>query len=110
MTGNEYQELAKRTISSDMYLNEVEYHALHGLAAEVGELHGLYQKDFQGHGFNADHAKRELGDILWFVAEYCTSMGWTLEEVMEENIKKLKKRYPEGFSADKSLHRKKGDI
>lgn len=110
MTGNEYQELAKRTISDEMYLNEVEYHALHGLASEIGELHGLYQKEFQGHGFNEDHAMKEICDILWFVAEYCTSKGWDLEDVMEKNIEKLKKRYPEGFSAEKSLHRKKGDI
>ena len=54
--------------------------------------------------------KKELGDILWMIAEFCTAHGWKLEDVMHLNIIKLKARYPEGFSGEKSLHRKTGDI
>lgn len=110
MTGNEYQKLASRTIGSDMTNIQKEHHALHGMAGEIGELHSLYQKIYQGHGFDSDHAKKELGDLLWFAAEYCTAMEWDMEEVMELNIEKLNARYPEGFSAEKSLNRKEGDI
>jgi NTP pyrophosphatase (non-canonical NTP hydrolase) len=53
---------------------------------------------------------KELGDLLWFVAEYCTACDITLEDVAKANIEKLKARYPEGFETDKSLHRKEGDI
>lgn len=108
MTGNEYQELAKRTMSCECGM--AENHALHGLVGEIGELHSLYQKIYQGHPFDEEHAKKELGDILWFIAEYCTAMSWKLEDVMKMNIDKLIARYPDGFEKEKSLHRKKGDI
>lgn len=110
MTGNEYQELAERTINRDLTNRGREMHALHGMVGEIGELHSLYQKVYQGHSLDEDHAKKELGDLLWFVAEYCTALGWELEDVMMTNINKLKARYPEGFSEDKSLHRADGDI
>jgi len=110
MTGNEYQHLAARTIGANMNAVKQEKHALHGMVGEIGELHSLYQKKYQGHAFDEEHAKKELGDLLWFVAEYCTSMGWTLEDVMQLNIDKLIARYPEGFQAERSLHRAVGDI
>ena len=110
MTGNEYQKLASRTIGKNMCPSDQEGHALHGMVSEIGELHGLYQKIFQGHGFDATHAMKELGDLLWFIAEYCTAFGWALEDVMQLNIDKLIARYPEGFSEERSLHRAAGDI
>lgn len=110
MKANKYQELAARTINPRLYDYEIEQHAIHGLAGEVGELHSIYQKCYQGHDFDEEHAKKELGDLLWFVAEYCTAMNWELEEVMELNIEKLIKRYPDGFEDVKSINREKGDI
>lgn len=110
MKANEYQELAARTINPRLYDYEIEQHAIHGLAGEVGELHSIYQKCYQGHDFDEEHAKKELGDLLWFIAEYCTAMNWELEEVMELNIEKLMKRYPDGFEDVKSMNREKGDI
>lgn len=108
LTGNKYQELAERTMSCECGMAEM--HALHGMASEVGELHSMYQKVYQGHEFDEEHAKKEVGDILWFISEYCTAMGWQLEDVMKMNIEKLKARYPEGFEAERSLHRAEGDI
>lgn len=110
MTANRYQQLASRTIDKNANFIEQEYHALYGMASEVGELHGIYQKTFQGHEFDIRHAMSEVGDLLWFIAEYCTSHGWRLEDVMEMNIQKLKARYPEGFDSERSLHRQEGDI
>lgn len=110
MRGNHYQELAARTINSQLYDYEMEMHALHGMVGEIGELNSLYQKAFQGHEFDELHAKKELGDLLWFIAEYCTAMNWNLDDVMELNINKLKARYPDGFKSEQSLNRKEGDI
>lgn len=110
ITGNEYQRLAARTIRKDMPWTDGEMHALHGMVGEIGELHSLYQKVYQGHCFCDDHAMKELGDLMWFIAEYCTINGWDLEDVMQRNIDKLIARYPEGFEAEKSLHRAEGDI
>lgn len=110
MTGNEYQRLASRTIPNEFEDIEKEFHALHGMVGEIGELHSIYQKVYQGHDFSEEHAKKEVGDLLWFIAEYCTAHYWSLEEVMELNIDKLRARYPEGFDVEHSLHRKEGDI
>ena len=110
MTGNEFQELAGRTINKDLSLRDLEEHALFGMAGELGELLSLYQKVFQGHDLNVKHAKKELGDLMWFIAEYCTVQGWKLDDIMQMNIDKLKARYPEGFKVENSLHRKDGDI
>lgn len=105
-----YQELAARTINKELTPTQMEYHALHGMVGEIGEIHSLYQKMYQGHELDVEHLKKELGDLLWFIAEYCTSRGWELEEIMLMNIYKLKARFPQGFEVDKSLHRKEGDI
>ena len=111
MTGNEYQRLAERTIDKKLLPKEIEYHALHGIVGEVGELHSIYQKRYQGHlPTDWNHVQLELGDLLWFIAEYCTVMGWNLEDIMQMNIDKLKARYPEGFDVEHSLYRAKGDI
>lgn len=110
MTANEYQKLAARTINPDLTPTGQEKHALFGLCGEVGELQSLYQKTYQGHTFDPEHAKKELGDLLWFIAEYCTGYGWNLEDVMRLNIDKLRARYPEGFDEEHSLHRAANDI
>lgn len=110
MKANEYQHLAARTMNPALNFEETSRHALHGMCAEVGEIHGLYQKFYQGHEMDAEHVKKEVGDLLWFVAEFCTANGWKLDDVFQGNIDKLKARYPEGFDADHSLHRAAGDV
>lgn len=110
MTGNEYQVFAARTINQNLCTLSKEKHALYGMVGEIGEIHGLYQKIYQGHEFDDEHAKKELGDLMWFIAEYCTARGWNLDDIMEMNIDKLRKRYPNGFEEGRSLHREKGDI
>lgn len=110
MTGNDYQKLASRTINQDLDEKSQMYHALHGMVGELGEIHSIFQKFYQGHDIDKEHLKKELGDLLWFIAEFCTALGLKLEDVMQMNIDKLKKRYPDGFDIDKSLHRAEGDI
>lgn len=107
---DDYQKLAARTINKDLTWKQQGKHALHGMVGEIGELHSIYQKKYQGHPFDEEHAKKELGDLLWFIAEYATAHGWSLRDICQMNIEKLKARYPDGFEADKSLHRKEGDI
>lgn len=110
MTGNEYQKLAARTINPNITREENKKHGLFGIAAETGEFLGLFQKLYQGHELDETHAKKELGDILWNIAEVCTCFGWDLDEIMEMNIQKLRERYPNGFETEKSVHRKEGDV
>lgn len=105
-----YQVLAARTINPQLHSTEQQMHALHGMVGEIGEIHSLYQKIYQGHNFDETHMKKEFGDLLWFIAEYCTASGWDMSEIAQMNIDKLRARYPEGFSSEQSLHRAKGDI
>ena len=85
-------------------------HAVFGLCSESGEVAGILQKVFQGHDFDKEHFKKELGDCLWMIAEACTSVGATLSEIASMNIQKLRERYPDGFDPEKSKNRKEGDI
>lgn len=114
MTLNEYQKLAMRTINPDFIKNNdirgMQYHALHGMAGVIGEIHNIYQKMYTGHNFDEDHMKKELCDLLWFIAEYCTGMAWDLDEIVVMNIDKFRARFPEGFEVNKSLHRDEGNI
>ena len=105
MTFDEYQELARRTQNKDLNKIEQKAHALHGLAAEVGEIHGIFQKVYQGHMMDYVALKDELGDLLWFIAETCDVCEFTLEDVAQRNISKLRRRYPKGFDEERSVHR-----
>lgn len=106
----EYQKLASRTINKKLNRKQKEYHSLHGMVSEIGELHSIYQKIYQGHIDTDEHKKKELGDLLWFIAEYCTANKWSMEDIACLNIDKLMLRYPEGFDVDKSLHRNEDDV
>jgi NTP pyrophosphatase (non-canonical NTP hydrolase) len=105
MTFGDYQELAARTINPTLSESERIHHALYGLTAEVGEITSLFQKHLQGHPFVVDYLAKEIGDVLWMVAELCTSFDLDMDEVAEANIEKLKKRYPNGFDPERSLNR-----
>ena len=58
----------------------------------------------------SDFAQKELGDIMWYVACMAKSFGWSLEEIMQLNIDKLKERYPDGFDTEKANNRRKDDV
>ena len=111
MTGSEYQKLAMRTCNippenkSDRF-----YHAVFGLNSEAGEVAGILQKKYQGHKADKQHMMKELGDCLWMIAEACEAIGTSMDAVMEMNIAKLKARYPDGFEAERSLHREEWDV
>ena len=57
-----------------------------------------------------EHLAKELGDVAWYLAVSADALGYTLEEVLEMNVEKLRARYPEGFEIERSLTRKEGDI
>lgn len=82
-----------------------------GLSGEVGEFNDMVKKwIFHEKEFDPDHAMKELGDVLWYVAMICHSFGWNLNTIMQMNVDKLKARYPEGFDVEKSAHRLEGDV
>lgn len=110
-TFDEYKKLAMRTAAIPEEDKESRLtHAALGLASEAGEVAGLLQKEFQGHERDKNHIKKELGDCLWMIAEACDALDISMTEVAITNIIKLKTRFPEGFSKERSLNRDKDDI
>jgi len=85
-----------------------------GINAEGGEFLEIVKKMvFQGKPWNEDNREHliiELGDILWYVAQATMALDVSFNEVIERNVKKLEKRYPEGsFDIYFSENRKTGD-
>jgi NTP pyrophosphatase (non-canonical NTP hydrolase) len=77
-----------------------------GLSGESGEVADLVKKGiFHQRGIDTDKLKKELGDVLWYLAALCTQFGWTMEEVMQLNIDKLKARFPEGYDPERTTFR-----
>jgi NTP pyrophosphatase (non-canonical NTP hydrolase) len=106
MTINEYQELAMTTLNPDLNQKDVLINGVMGLCGEAGEAIDIVKKHLaQGHELDKEHLIRELGDIAWYLAETATALDVHLEDVLAGNIEKLKKRYPEGFDKEKSIHR-----
>ena len=86
-----------------------------GIASEGGEFSEIVKKCiFQGKPLDADtqfHIKRELGDIMWYWINSCRALGLDPNDVIEENVNKLKSRYPGGeFDVHYSENRKEGDL
>ena len=112
MTINEYQTAALRTAQTDkLSAGDLLLNSALGLCGESGEVADLVKKHrFQGHDLDLDHVAKELGDIAWYLAVGAYSIGYDLEKIMQMNVDKLKARYPDGFSTDRSLHRDKNDV
>ena len=108
---NEYQKLAMTTVNPNLSKRDMLINSVMGLCGESGEAIDIVKKWFaQGHALDKEHLKKELGDIAWYLAEASTALDLTLEEILEANIEKLRKRYPEGFETKRSVDREKNDI
>lgn len=106
MTINEYQKLAMTTLNPALSKKDVLINGVMGLCGESGEAIDIVKKHLaQGHPLDREKLIKELGDIAWYLAETATALNVTLEEVLEGNIEKLRRRYPEGFDTAHSLHR-----
>ena len=104
LTANDYQRMSLRTAGEDKtkWLDN----SIMGLCGEVGECADIVKKHrFQGHELDREKLKDELSDVCWYVSLLASALDFTLEEVMNHNIEKLKKRYPNGFSKERSIHR-----
>lgn len=108
MTINDYQEAALRTAST-MHHKDTTAKLINGalgLTGESGEVADLLKKHcFQGHSLDKQHIAEELGDIAWYIAFTASALEYDLEAILQMNVDKLRKRYPDGFSEERSLHR-----
>ena len=110
MTPNEYQKLAMTTLNPDLSRQDVLINAVMGLCGESGEAIDIVKKHLhQGHPLDKEKLSKELGDIAWYLAEAATALDMDLEDILAQNIEKLRLRYPEGFSRQRSIHRNEED-
>lgn len=111
MTINEYQKLAMTTLNPELDKKDVLINGVMGLCGESGEAIDIVKKWLaQGHELDREHLAKELGDIAWYLAETATALDLTLEDIFEANIEKLRKRYPEGFDAERSIKRSEDSL
>ena len=106
MTGNEYQRLALTTLNPALSGRDILINGVMGLCGEAGEAIDLVKKHLaQGHELDREKLAKELGDVAWYLAETAHAIGYDLDTVLQMNLDKLKARYPDGFTAERSKHR-----
>lgn len=111
MTINEYQKAALRTASNENEKYPRILNGLMGLNGESGEAIDILKKHmFHGHDLDKEHLAKELGDVAWYLAVSADALGYDLETILQMNVDKLMKRYPEGFDIEKSKHRQENDV
>lgn len=108
MRTEDYQEAVKRTVNNNLNTKEKVLNCCLGLSGETGEITDHFKKSmFQEHNLDILKVEEEIGDLMWYIANLCNVLNLNLENVLQENIDKLKKRYPDGFDKEKSTNRSK---
>ena len=81
-------------------------HMMLGIMSEAGEIADVFKKNLSYKTpIDWINVKEELGDLMWYIAGLCDINGFSLEEIMEININKLKARFPKGFTEYDATHR-----
>ena len=110
MTINEYQQRAMATLNPGLTEKDVLINSVMGLCGESGEAIDIVKKWLaQGHPLDREHLAGERGDVAWYLAEAATALGMPLEDILRANLEKLERRYPDGFSTERSVGREADD-
>ncbi|HYX20452.1 MAG TPA: nucleoside triphosphate pyrophosphohydrolase family protein [Thermoanaerobaculia bacterium] len=106
---DEYQVAADRTRAHDLSHRDALAMVGLGIAGEGGECADHLKKHlFHGHPLDKDKLKKEIGDVMWYLAILAQEIGLSFSEVAEANVAKLRARYPEGFTTVDSIARRDG--
>ena len=100
MTINEYQQRAMASLNPELKGRDVLINSVMGLCGESGEAIDIVKK----------WLAQGLGDVAWYLAEAATALDLDLEDILRANLEKLERRYPDGFSTEKSVGRDKNDL
>ena len=107
LTADDYQRAALRTARADeLSKDELLLNGVMGLCGEAGECIDLVKKaKFQGHEIDNSKLRLEIGDCAWYISLASYALDLPLSDVLQANIDKLKARFPDGFSKERSIHR-----
>ena len=99
------------SLNPELKGRDVLINSVMGLCGESGEAIDIVKKWLaQGHPLDREHLAKELGDVAWYLAEAATALDLDLEDILRANLEKLERRYPDGFSTEKSVGRDKNDL
>ena len=101
-----YKYEARRTMAELSTFETDTTHMIFGMLTEVGELADAFKKNLAyKKPLDYVNIEEEVGDLMWYVINFCSVMGFNLEDILEQNIAKLRARYPEKFTEDKAINR-----
>lgn len=107
MEWKKYERLAIVTSNKDLTKEQQLANAVMGLNGEIGEVTDIIKKHlYQGHKLDTEHIQEELGDILWYLALLTNELNIDLDQIKQDNIDKLRARFPEGFKTEDSINRR----
>jgi NTP pyrophosphatase (non-canonical NTP hydrolase) len=92
LTFNVYQKAARRTA---IYTDRIIYPTL-GLCGEAGEVAEKIKKFMRDGVLNDKEVAKELGDVLWYIANLAEDLGYDLAEIADINLEKLADRQSRG--------------
>ncbi|MBI4709473.1 MAG: nucleoside triphosphate pyrophosphohydrolase family protein [Candidatus Portnoybacteria bacterium] len=98
----EYQRLCQKTAVKFKTKEKKIFTWGLGIAGEAGDVAGCIKKTFSHNNDQRVGIKENIGDTLWYAAMICNFFGWNLQDILEENVKKLQSRYPKGFTSKKA--------
>lgn len=98
MNLSEYQKLCKKTAKKIRNRDKKIMGWGLGIAGEAGDVAGCIKKTVAHSNDQRAGIRENIGDTMWYMAMICNFYGWNFDEVLAENIEKLRKRYPKGFT------------
>lgn len=103
----EYQTEASRTLSKlDKLYPDDNAHMLFGMMTELGELTDAFKKNMAyGKPLDLVNVQEEVGDLMWYIANFCNLHGFDLSKILDVNIEKLRARYPDKFTSERAIDR-----
>jgi NTP pyrophosphatase (non-canonical NTP hydrolase) len=96
----EYQKLCKSTANTYEDKEKEIFTWGLGLIGEAGDAIGCIKKTYSQGEDQVQGIRENLGDIMWYIAMICNYYDWDMNDVLKENVDKLKKRYPNGFTEE----------
>lgn len=103
---NEYQNVCKTTAKKDFPTKNEEILTWGlGISGEAGDVASCIKKTISHKNNQKQGIKENIGDTLWYIAMICNFFEWDLQEILDENLEKLKKRYPQGFTIENAQRR-----
>lgn len=103
---NDFQRDCLRTTNRNLDWTQTVTNCVFGIVGESGEISEHFKKHwFHGHALDVEKVKLEIADVMFYCAWLSDTLGFDLGDVGESVIEKLRKRYGDGFSVEKSLNR-----